>query len=269
MSEPERVQAPPLLTVSDVSMAFGGLLALSQVSTAVYPRQIKGIIGPNGAGKTTLFNLVTGIYQPTSGDIYLNGRSLVGLKSSDIARRGIARTFQTIRLFHGMTVLENVMLGHHIHTHTGFIGAALRLPRARREETDMRTQSLALLEMVGLADLAHEEATNLPFGLQRTLEIARALATRPLLLILDEPASGLNLTERRALIQLIRRIRDEGTTVVMVEHDMELVMGLVDEVLVLNYGTTLAEGTPEAIQQNPQVIAAYLGNEAWEEAGDE
>lgn len=249
----------PLLEIEDLTMVFGGLMALNHVSCDVYPGQIKAIIGPNGAGKTTLFNLVTGIYLPTGGEIRLRGENLVGLRPSTIAARGIARTFQTIRLFEGMSVLENVMLGQHAHTHTGFLGAALGFPSARREEDAMHARGMELLELVGLADAAHSAATNLPFGLQRTLEIARALATDPSLLILDEPASGLNANESRALADLIRSIRQQGKTVVLVEHDMNLVMDLADEVLVLVHGTEVAEGTPEEIQEDRQVIEAYLG----------
>lgn len=249
----------PLLEIEDLTMVFGGLMALNHVSCDVYPGQIKAIIGPNGAGKTTLFNLVTGIYSPTGGEIRLRGANLVGLRPSAIAARGIARTFQTIRLFEGMTVLENVMLGQHVHTHTGFLGAALRLPSARREEAAMHARGMELLELVGLVEAAHSEATNLPFGLQRTLEIARALATDPAVLILDEPASGLNANESHALADLIRSIRQQGKTVVLVEHNMNLVMDLADEVLVLVHGTEVAEGTPEEIQENQQVIEAYLG----------
>lgn len=250
---------PPLLAIKDLTMVFGGLMALNRVSCDVYPGQIKAIIGPNGAGKTTLFNLVTGIYTPTRGEIRLNGESLIGLRPSAIAKRGIARTFQTIRLFEGLSVLENVMLGQHVHTHTGFLGAAFRVPSARREEAAMRARGIELLEMVGLAEKADMEATNLPFGLQRKLEIARALATDPALLILDEPASGLNANETHALAELIRSIREQGRTVILVEHNMDLVMDLVDEVLVLVHGTEVAEGTPEEIQENREVIEAYLG----------
>ncbi|MEM7347316.1 MAG: ABC transporter ATP-binding protein, partial [Chloroflexota bacterium] len=215
----------------------------------------------NGAGKTTLFNIITGIYTPTQGEILFKGESINGLKPNAVSSKGIARTFQTIRLFHGMTVLENVMLGRHRHTHSGFLSAALRLPLARREEVETREHAMAMLELVDLVEYADEEATNLPFGLQRKLEIARALATNPDLLMLDEPASGLNMTESQKLVELIQQIREQGTTIVLVEHDMDLVMGLVDEVLVLVYGTPLAEGTPQEIQNNPDVVAAYLGED--------
>ncbi len=254
-------QATPLLEVRGVSMVFGGLLALNNVHTRVLPGQIKAIIGPNGAGKTTLFNIITGIYSPTRGEVIFKGEPIQGLKPNLIAARGITRTFQTIRLFHGMTALENVMVGLHRHTRSGFVHAALRLPLARREERWMREQAMQVLERVGLAHVADEEATNLPFGVQRVLEVARALATQPDLLILDEPASGLNESESRRLMDLLRSIRDEGTTILLVEHDMELVMELAEEILVLVYGTPIAEGPPDEIRRNPEVIAAYLGDE--------
>ncbi len=251
----------PLLEIKDVVMTFGGLMALNNVNSQVHSGQIKAVIGPNGAGKTTLFNIVTGIYKPTSGQVLLRGEDISGLKSNVVSGKGIARTFQTIRLFHGMSVLENVMLGQHRHTKTGFLGAALKFPSAQQEEKMVREKAMALLELVDLANVANEEATNLPFGMQRKLEIARALATEPALLMLDEPASGLNASEGERLVELIRQIRDQGTTVVLVEHDMDLVMGLVDDVLVLVYGTPIAEGPPQAVQQNPEVIAAYLGED--------
>jgi ABC-type branched-subunit amino acid transport system ATPase component len=251
-------------------MVFGGLLALNNVHTRVWPGQIKAIIGPNGAGKTTLFNIITGIYSPTQGEVLFKGEPIQGLKPNLIAARGITRTFQTIRLFRGMTVLENVMVGFHRHTRSGFLHAALRLSLARREERWMHARAMQILERMGLASMADEEATNLPFGLQRVLEVARALATQPELLILDEPASGLNESESRRLMDLLRSIRDEGTTILLVEHNMELVMELAEEILVLVYGTPIAEGPPDAIRSHPEVIAAYLGDEklsAWSPIG--
>nr|WP_290665303.1 ABC transporter ATP-binding protein [Ardenticatena sp.] len=250
-----------LLEVERISMAFGGLLALHHVSMRVQAGQIKAVIGPNGAGKSTLFNVISGLYRPTEGDIRFEGRSIVGLKPFRIARLGITRTFQTIRLFPGMSVLETVMVGLHRHTQAGFIASALRLPSARREEAAMRAQAMQILEQVGLADYAQHEAITLPFGLQRQVEIARALAATPKLLLLDEPASGLNHQERVALVDLLHAIRAQGTTILLVEHDMDLVMDIAEEILVLVYGTPIAEGPPAAIREHPQVIAAYLGEE--------
>lgn len=260
------VRQPPevtrtVLEVSRVSKAFGGLLALNDVDCTVSLGRIKGIIGPNGAGKTTLFNLISGLYQPTRGDIRLNGESIVGLKPSEIAACGVARTFQNVRIFDNMTVLENVMAGRHVRTDAGFLASALRLPKARREEKAIIERAMELLETVGLADQASKAAASLPLGLQRTLEIARALATEPTLLMLDEPAAGLNLREQERLGDLICQIREQGITVILVEHNMDLVMGLVDEVLVLDHGTPIAEGSPEEVQQDQRVITAYLGEE--------
>ncbi|NOY55891.1 MAG: ABC transporter ATP-binding protein [Actinobacteria bacterium] len=255
----ERVNGDPLLSLSAVSMFFGGLVAVNRVTTEVRQSQIKGLIGPNGAGKTTLFNLISGIYTPTTGDITFQGDSIVGREPNRVAALGITRTFQNVRLFSNMTVLENVMVGRHLHGRSGFLEAALHRASVRREESEIVSMATELLGQVGLAERAAEKATDLPFGLQRTLEIARALATEPTMLLLDEPAAGLNAVERRSLASLIRKIRDGGTTILLVEHDMEFVMGLVDELLVLDHGSAIAEGTPAEIQADERVIAAYLG----------
>jgi branched-chain amino acid transport system ATP-binding protein len=250
-----------LLRADNLSKSFGGVNAVQKASFTVRVGQIKGIIGPNGAGKTTLFNLITGVYATDSGDIHFNGCRLNDLESHQVAARGVARTFQNVELFDGMSVLENVMVGRHSRSKAGFLSAAFRLPRERREELRIRQKGLEILHFVGLADHAYASASSLPFGLQRVVEIARALATEPRLLLLDEPASGLNAAETRSLGELICRIRDSGITVVLVEHDMNLTMEVCNEILVMDYGRILAEGTPREIQQNPEVIAAYLGEE--------
>ncbi|WP_322797624.1 ABC transporter ATP-binding protein [Thermoflexus sp.] len=251
----------PLLEIRRVSKAFGGLMALMGVSLRVWPGQIKGLIGPNGAGKTTLFNLITGMLRPTSGDIRFQGRSIVGLSPFQIAALGIARTFQNVQLFRGMTVLEHVLVGGHRHSRSGLLGAILRTPRMQREEEEARARAWAILKRVGLAEWADRPAESLPLGLQRILEIARALAVGPQLMLLDEPGAGLNPMEKARLAELIRSLNAEGMTVLLVEHDMSLVMGLADEIAVLDYGQLIAEGPPEAIRQDPRVIAAYLGEE--------
>ncbi|WP_376788913.1 ABC transporter ATP-binding protein [Thermoflexus sp.] len=251
----------PLLEILRVSKAFGGLMALMEVSFCVRPGQIKGLIGPNGAGKTTLFNLITGMLQPTSGDIRFQGRSIVGLPPYRIAALGIARTFQNVQLFPGMTVFEHVLVGGHRHGRSGLLGAILQSSQARREEQAAQARAWRILERVGLAAWADRPAESLPLGLQRILEIARALAASPRLLLLDEPGAGLNPAEKAQLAHLIRSLPEEGITVLLVEHDMNLVMELADEIAVLDYGRLIAEGPPEAIRQDPQVIAAYLGEE--------
>ena len=250
-----------ILEISDLQMVFGGLMAIIGLGFSVRKGMIKAIIGPNGAGKTTLFNVITGIFPPTSGKIIFKDRPITGLKAHHIASLGISRTFQTIELFGHMTVLENVMVGRHTRSKRGILSAGLRLPSMRREEKDIRDKAMAVLEMVGLADKADEEAGSLPLGEQKSLEIARAAATEPELLLLDEPAAGLNETETEAAANLFRTLRDQGVTIILVEHDMKLVMNVSQEILVLNYGRKSADDRPEAISADPEVIRAYLGED--------
>lgn len=249
----------PLLHVRGVSKTFDGLLALSGVTLAVRPGQIKGLIGPNGAGKTTLFNLIAGTLLPTRGDLQFLDRSIVGLPPYRIAALGIARTFQGVQVFAGMTVLEHVLVGLHRHLRSGLLDAAFGTRRLRHEEAALRARAGALLDDFGLTAWADVPAEDLPFGLQRLVEMARAMAAAPRLLLLDEPGAGLNASEKTAMTNLIRRIRDAGVTIFLIEHDMQLMMGLADEVAVLDRGALLAEGPPPAVQGDPQVIAAYLG----------
>lgn len=248
-----------MLEVQAVTCVFGGLTALDAVSFTARAGEITGVIGPNGAGKTTLFNIITGIYTRTAGSISFEGRDISGLPPERLARLGLVRTFQNIELFGQMTVLENVMVGLHTRSHSGFLACACKLPHHLREERRIREQALELLEFVGIPDLADTVAANLPFGKGRMLEIARALAVQPRIMLMDEPAAGLNSRETWQLGELIRKIRETGVTVVLVEHDMELVMDICDAIVVLNLGKKLAEGTPRQIQENPEVIAAYLG----------
>lgn len=248
-----------MLEVRDITCVFGGLIALDRVSFTAQRAEITGVIGPNGAGKTTLFNIVSGIYQRTAGSVTFCDRDISGLPPERLARHGLVRTFQNIELFGQMTVLENVMVGLHTKSNSGLLACALRLPWQHQEEKKIRSRALELLDYVGIADLAEHSAASLPFGKGRLLEIARALALEPQLLSMDEPAAGLNSRETWQLGELIRRIRKDGVTVLLVEHDMELVMDVCDRIIVLNLGQKLAEGTPRQIQENSAVIAAYLG----------
>ena len=250
-----------MLELHGITQIFGGVTALEDVTFSIRKGEITGVIGPNGAGKTTLFNIISGIYSQTSGTVYLEGRNISGFPPEQLARHAMVRTFQNIELFGSMTVIENVMVGMHTNSSSGLLACALKMPWSMAEERRIREGAQKWLEVTGIADLAQITAANLPFGKGRLLEIARALAVAPRIILMDEPAAGLNSHETVVLAQLIKRIRDMGITVVLVEHDMELVMDICDRIVVLNLGRKLAEGAPREIQENRDVIAAYLGDD--------
>lgn len=251
-----------LLSVENLSMRFGGVTAVDDVSFSVEEGQIASIIGPNGAGKTTFFNCLSGVYIPTSGRIVFSGEDITPIPDHAVTARGICRTFQNIRLFGAMTVLENVLVGGHVRSRAGVLGGLARGSAVRAEEHELRESARRHLAFVGLSGRMHETADDLPYGQKRRLEIARALAAGPRLVLLDEPAAGLNPTEADALMKLIGAIRDAGVTVIVIEHHMQVVMGISDRILVLDHGVRIAEGTPAEIRKDPRVIAAYLGREA-------
>jgi branched-chain amino acid transport system ATP-binding protein len=253
------VTSEALLRVEAIGKSFGGIQALYDVTFDVSPGTIHALIGPNGAGKTTLFNIVTGVYQPDDGRIIYGNSQIQGKKIHEVVAQGIARTFQNVELFGSMTVLENVLVGRHVRTRCGFLGAIARWPWVRKEDRDARDFAWELLQFVGLERVAGQRSTDLPFGWQRFLEIARALATQPRLLLLDEPASGLNAVETQQLGELLQQVRSRGVTLLLVEHDMDLTMSISDKIVVLHQGRKLAEGEPREIQSNEAVISAYLG----------
>ncbi|MBK6653327.1 ABC transporter ATP-binding protein [Zoogloea sp.] len=252
----------PLLDVTNLSIHFGGVKAVQDVSFSIDAGIVYAVIGPNGAGKTTLFNLITGVYKPTHGEIRLDGESIGGKSPNELARRGVARTFQNLQICMNMSAIENVMVGAHLRLDRNLVKAALRFPSITRRDAELRSEALELMRFVGLEKYAEARADAMPYGALKRLEIARALAMKPRVIFLDEPAAGLNPKETIEVDALVRKVADSGITVVLVEHDMKMVMNLSDRILVLDYGKKLAEGTGEEVRRNPDVIAAYLGAHA-------
>lgn len=248
-----------MLKINNITLKFGGLIAVNNVSIEIKENEIYGLIGPNGAGKTTLFNIIDGVYKPTSGEIFLNNYRIDGLQPFQVNRLGIARTYQSTNLFKDMTVLENLLVGRHTKLKSGLLSSILRLPMQRREESESKEKSMELLELIGLTKKADFAAKHLSYGEQRLLEITRALASEPSILLLDEPAAGMNSKEKADLVDFIRQIRSSDMTILIVEHDMKVIMGITENICVLNYGKKIAEGDPVSIKNNPGVIKAYLG----------